>query len=202
MRQKQRFVPATLDALEQRVVMTASHVARGLSVVVAGLTPREQVLSRRRQPIIGEINQAFASFTSDYQQARATYFASIFGTPTPSAATTQVFIFYTKQRVILLANQVISSFLQVPQGTAHAQGQPAALKRLVDTKIVNPSGADPVGTLAASLIQTIPPAGTSGATASLYSLTQDNAIESAQVAVINGVNIIKNGDFGNQTKSH
>ncbi len=67
---------------------------------------------------------------------------------------------------------------------------------------MNPSGADPVGSLAASLIQAIPPAGTSAATASLYSLTQDNAIESAQVAVINGVNIIKNGDFGNKTSGN
>ena len=44
---------------------------------------------------------------------------------------------------------------------------------------------------------TIPPAGTSAPTATLYSLSQDNAIAAAQVSVLNGAGILRNRDFGN-----
>jgi len=46
----------------------------------------------------------------------------------------------------------------------------------------------PPGSLAQSLLQTIPQPGTTAPTSSLYSLSQDNAIETAQVAILNGVN--------------
>jgi hypothetical protein len=187
-----------LGALEDRLVLNHSAAHRGLSVVVSGLMPRQQVLNAHQQPIIAEVNQAFTSFTSDYDAARATYFASIQNVPNPTTATTMAFALYTKQRVSLLAQQVVSSFLQSPQGTARAHGQPPALMQLVSTQLINPKGEDPKGTLARSLLDTIPPPGTSAATASLYSLSQDNAIQAAQTAVINGINIVKNGDFGNQ----
>ena len=41
-----------------------------------------------------------------------------------------------------------------------------------------------------------PPAGTSAPTASLYSLSQDLAIETARDEVLNGMNIVNKGDFG------
>jgi hypothetical protein len=201
MNRRSGFVPAAFDRLEDRVVL--SHAAaRGVSVVVSGLFPHQQVLSRRHQPVVAEVNQAFDEFTSDYGQARATYFASIFNNPTPNMATTQAFTFFTKQRVSLLANEVISSFLQYSAGTARAKGKQNSLPLLVSQKLINPQGMDPPGSLARSLVETIPPAGTSAATASLYSLSQDNAIQSARVAVINGVNIVRNGDFGNKANSH
>jgi hypothetical protein len=199
MRRQNRFLPECLVPLEVRAVPTHGGTTRGLSVVVSGLAPRQQVLNSHQQPVIAEVNQAFASFTGDYDSARATYFASIQNVPDPTPATTMAFSLYTKQRVSLLAQQIISSFLQSPQGTARAKGQSPALEQLVATKIINPSGQDPKGSLARSLVQTIPPPNTSAATASLYSLSQDEAIQAAQAAVINGVNIVKNGDFGNQT---
>ena len=200
MRSRHSYKPWA-QTLEDRVVLSHSPW-RGLSVVVSGLTPRQQQLNRRQQPIVAEVNQAFASFTSDYSNARATYFASIFNVPNPSTATTNAFSLYTKQRVSLLANQIISSFLQSPQGTSRAHGQPSSLGQLVARKLINPQGVGAPGSLVNSLLATIPPPGTSSATASLYSLSQDNAIESAQVAVINGVSILKNGDFGNQAGHH
>ena len=36
-------------------------------------------------------------------------------------------------------------FIQSPQGTAKAQGQPYALKQLVSTKIIGAAGANPQG---------------------------------------------------------
>lgn len=200
MYQRHRFVPSAIG-LEDRLVLS-HYGGRGLSVVVSGLTPRHQVLNGRQQPVIAEVNQAFDSFTSDYGNARATYFASILNVANPSTATTKAFSLYTQQRVSLLANEIISSFLQSSQGGGRAKGQQSSLPQLVTRKLINPQGTGGPGSLVTSLVTTIPPAGTSSATASLYSLTQDNAIESARVAVINGVNVLKNGDFGNKTGHH
>src|SRR4051794_37096395 len=122
MKRRSGFVPVAFDRLEDRVVL--SHATgRGVSVVVSGLFPHQQVLSRRQQPVIAEVNQSFDQFKSDYGQARATYFASISNNPMPSPATSQAFTLYTKQRVSLLANEVISSFLQYSAGTARAKGK-------------------------------------------------------------------------------
>src|SRR5271155_5673651 len=101
MRRKREFVLSALDHLESRVVL--SRTTQGLAVVVSGLTPRQKALDRRQQAFSAEINQAFSLFQSDYDQARATYFASIQNVASPSAATTNAFSLYTTQRVSLLA---------------------------------------------------------------------------------------------------
>jgi hypothetical protein len=194
MKRRHGFVPSALDQLESRIVL--SRTTQGLSVVVSGLTPRQRVLNRQQQAFSAEINQAFSSFQSDYDQARATYFASISNQTNPSAATTNAFTLYTTQRVSLLAQQLINIFIQSPQGTAKAQGQPYALKSLISKQIIGPQGEIPKGSLAKSLLMTIPQPGTSAPTSSLYTLSQDNAIQTAQVAILNGLSIIKNGAFG------
>jgi hypothetical protein len=199
MRRKHGFVPSALDQLESRVVL--SRTTQGLSVVVSGLTPRQRVLSREQQAFSAEINQAFSSFQSDYDQARATYFASISNQTSPSAATTNAFTLYTEQRVSLLAQQLINILIQSPVGTAKAPGQPYALKSLISKQIIGPQGQTPKGSLAKSLLVTIPQPGTSAPTASLYTLSQDNAIQTAQDAILNGVSIMKNGAFGIQKVS-
>jgi hypothetical protein len=200
MRQRKAFFPSAIG-LEPRVLLSRAG-GRGPSVVVSGLYPGHQVLNRRQQPVIAEVNQSFDTFKSDYGQARATYFSSILGQPVVNAAAMQAFQLYTRQRVALLGQQIISSFLQTPQGTARAKGQPETLRVLVSNKIIGPQGQTPPGSLAQSLLDTIPLPGTPAPTQSLFSLSQDNAIEAARVAVINGVNIVKNGDFGNKTHSH
>jgi hypothetical protein len=196
MKRKHAFTPSLLDHLEARVVL--SKTTEGLSVVVSGLSPHLKVLNRKQQAMSAEIQQAFSQFQSDYDQARATYFASILNQTTPSAATTNAFTLYTTQRVSLLGQQLVNIFIQSPQGTAKAPGQPYALKQLISTKIIGPQGQHPKGSLIESLLQTIPQPGTSAPTASLYSLSQDEAIQTAQVAVLNGLSITKNGAFGIQ----
>ena len=200
MKPRHGFVPSALDHLESRIVL--SRTTQGLSAVVSGLSPRSRVLNREQQAFTAEVGQAFQSFSNDYDQARATYFASISNQPNPSPATTDAFTLYTTQRVSLLAQQLINIFIQSPQGTAKAPGQPYALKQLVSSKIIGPQGQHPKGSLACSLLQTIPQPGTSTPTSSLYTLSQDDAIETAQVAVLNGLSIMKNGAFGIQKVSH
>src|SRR5271154_318077 len=141
MKRKHRFVPSAFVQLESRVVL--SRTTQGLSVVVSGLSPHLKALNRKQQAFAAEINQAFSSFESDYDQARATYFASIQNQASPSAATTNAFTLYTTQRVALLGQQLINVFIQSPQGTAKAPGQPYALKQLVSTKIIGSQGQAP-----------------------------------------------------------
>ncbi len=200
MKQKHGFVPSAIDHLEDRVVL--SRTTQGLSVVVSGLSPRSRLLNREQQAFTAEVNQAFQSFSNDYDQARATYFASISNQSNPTPATTNAFTLYTTQRVSLLSQQLINIFIQSPAGTAKAPGQPFALKQLIASKIIGPQGQHPKGSLASSLLQTIPQPGISTPTSSLYTLSQDDAIETARVAVLNGLSIVKNGAFGIQKVSH
>jgi hypothetical protein len=194
------FIPSALGQLESRIVL--SRTTAGLSVVVSGLSPRQRVLNREQQAFTAEVNQAFQAFENDYDQARATYFASIVNQTNPGTATTNAFALYTTQRVSLLSEQLINIFIQSPVGTEKAQGQSYALKQLISSKIIGPQGQHPRGSLASSLLETIPQPGTSAPTSTLYSLSQDNAISTAQVAILNGVSILKNGAFGIQKVSH
>lgn len=199
MKRKHGFVPSAVGWLENRVVL--SKTTEGLSVVVSGLSPHLKAINREQQAFSAEINQAFSSFQSDYDQARATYFASIQNQASPSAATTNAFTLYTTQRVSLLSQQLINIFIQSPQGTSKAKGQPYALKQLVSTKIIGTQGQTPKGSLAKSLLEAIPQPGTSAPTASLYTLSQDNAIQTAQDAILNGLSMLKKGAFGIQKVS-
>ncbi len=210
MNRKNRFNPSAIEKLEDRVVLTQGHLARGVSVVVSGLTPRQQVLNSRQLPIIAEVNQAFASFLNDYGQARAAYYASIVNQTQTSPATMDAinaFRLYTTERVSLLAQQLISSFLQSTQGTSVSRGSNSTLKQLINSKIINPASINagnslPNGVLIQSLVTSIPTAGASASTESLYTLSQNFAIQSAQASMINGANIIKYGDFGNHVVKH
>jgi hypothetical protein len=197
MKRRQGFIPSALEQLEGRVVL--SQTTFGLSTVVSGLTPHLRALNRQQLALVAEINQAFDSFQSDYDQARATYFASLQTSPSTDASAMTAFMAYTKERTAVLAQQVISSFIQTPQGTAKVKNQSYSLKSLVSSKIIGPK---PAGTLYMSLLDTIPQPGTSAPTTTLYSLSQDNAIEVSRDSVLNGVSIIKNGAFGTQKVQH
>jgi hypothetical protein len=195
MKPRHGFVPSALGQLESRVVL--SKTTLGLSVVTSGLSPRLRVLNREQQALTAEVQQAFASFNGDYDQARASYFASIQSNPTAASSAITAFTDYTQQRTSLLAQQLISSFVQTPQGIAKAPGQPPALQQLIESKIIGPPRhGSPTGSLYKSLLATIPQPGVDAPTESLYSLSQDNAIQTAETAILNGVSIIKNGAFG------
>ncbi len=199
MRKRNEFRPVAGDYLEDRVVPSQF---RGFSVVVSGLHPKQNVLNRHQMAVAAEINQAFASFQNDYDQARATYFASIANQSSPGPFATDAFKLYTTQRVSLLAQQLTSSFLQYKSGTARPQGHPPTLAVLINHRIIGVDGGPTPGSLENSLMLTIPPAGTSAPTSTLYSLSQDNAIATAQVSILNGAGILRNGDFGNTSNTY
>jgi hypothetical protein len=203
MPRRRQIIPSALDRLEGRVVL--SQTTLGLSTVVSGLSPHLQALNRKQTALVAEVNQAFNSFQSDFDQARATYFASLEANPAAASSAVTAFQDYTEQRTLLLSQQIVSSFVQTPQGTAKAPNQPYALKALVESKIIGPKGKGPAGSLIASLQQTIPQISVSmlatSPTTTLYTLSQDNAIAAAQTAVLNGVSIMKAGAFGIQKVS-
>lgn len=204
MERRRQFTPSVSDRLEARVVL--SQTTLGLSTVVSGLAPHLQALNRKQTALVAEVNQAFDSFQADFDQARATYFASLQTSPGSAGPAMTAFQDYTKQRTLLLAQQLVSSFVQTPQGASRAPGQPAALKQLVESKVIGPKGKGPEGSLIQSLTETNgqlgSPALVSSPTTTLYTLSQDNAIATARTAVLNGVSIIKNGAFGIQKVNH
>lgn len=102
MKRKHGFIPSSLDTLEARVVL--SKTTLGLATVVSGLSPHLRELNRKQQAMTAEVDQAFTEFQNEYDQARATYFASIQNLASPSAATTNAFVQYTTQRVVLWAS--------------------------------------------------------------------------------------------------
>ena len=204
MRRRHQFIPSASDQLEGRVVL--SQTTLGLSTVVSGLSPHLRALNRRQTALVAEVNQAFDSFQNDFDQARATYFASLQTSPAMAKSAMTAFMGYTQQRTEVLAQQIVSSFVQTPQGTAKAPSQPYALKSLVESKIIGPKGRGPDGSLITSLNNTTANIDatvlTSSPTTSLYTLTQDNAIQAARTAVLNGVSIMKSGAFGIQKVQH
>jgi hypothetical protein len=206
MKRNSGFTP-TCTRLEVRVVLSHARVARAPSVVVSGLSPAQNVLNTRQQMVVAEVNQAFLLFQSDYGQARATYFAAILGQPStgPAAAdAVNAFQLYTEQRVSLLAQQITSSLLQYNVGTARTAGHANTIKLLIASDIINPRKVNPAtklptGQLFQSLVGSTPtPATVSAPTETLYTLSQNDAIEVANDAVLNAVGILRNGDFGNQ----
>jgi hypothetical protein len=171
MRRRHQFSPTPPDNLESRVVLSRTGLVA--HAAIAGLSARHAVPdSQQQQAVVTEINQDFGLFQNDYTQARATYLNSIQGQASPSAATTAAFSLYTTQRVSLLAQQLIGA--SVP-------------KKVVATKVMGSKQQMPLGSLARSLMETIPQPGTLAPSVSLYSLGQDISIEAAQVAILNGV---------------
>lgn len=182
MRRQHQLIPAFFDLLESRVV--PSHGGPGAAVGGGpALHAQHRSLAPHDPSLTDEINQVFDSFRNDYDQARATYFTSIQNQPAPSVATTYAFVAYTTQRVSLLAQQTLGVVYRARLGAGEAQ----SLKHLVTKKIIGPKLQMPPGSLAQSLLATTPQPATTAPTSSLYSLGEDAAIESARVAILNGV---------------
>jgi hypothetical protein len=202
MRKHNEFRPVAVVQLEDRIVLNHSGF-RNPSVLVGGLTPRVQGIGRHNpQPILALINKAFDSFVQDYTQARAAYLSTL-NQPTTTSGTgaTDAFKNYTRYRVELLANQVVSSALQtsISQVKQHGSGWsvPALVGRRLDGVTSATDQTFRNGTLGSALTSTIPSSQTGPAAAALDSLAQDQAIAAARVAILNGLNIAKNNDFGN-----
>ncbi|MHB1558955.1 MAG: hypothetical protein ACYC61_16005 [Isosphaeraceae bacterium] len=167
MSRRSRFIPGHPGPLENRVVL--SH----LSPALVSRPGRDRVVAgQSRQSQADQVSQAFDLFQTDYTQSRATYLTSIQNVPNPSPATMAAFTLYTTERVNLLAEQLLDA--SVP-------------KRLVGKKIIGDRQQMPMGSLARTLNQTIPQPGVTAPSISLYTLSQDNAIEAARLAILHGL---------------
>lgn len=164
---KHQLIPTALDRLEVRIVPSHTTAAAVHSA----------------SSIEDQVNQEFDAFQVDYNQARSTYYTSIQNLPNPGPATIDAFASYTTQRVSLLAQEVLGTIGHARFGATMTR----SLEHLVRKKIIGPRDQMPVGSLAQALLSSPPQPGTTAPTSSLYSLSEDIAIESARVTILNGV---------------
>ncbi|HWE39857.1 MAG TPA: hypothetical protein VG406_25125 [Isosphaeraceae bacterium] len=118
-RRNYRFRPVGLDALEDRTVMSsaASLSAMAATPVTTGQTPQQQ--QTLVDQVLGQVDQAFSNFATQYRQARDAYFTSLAPTTTTKAlpdsttstAATDALTTYqqtTSQLVATLTQQVLA----------------------------------------------------------------------------------------------
>jgi hypothetical protein len=147
--------------------------------------------------VTAQANQAFNSFLQDYSQAESAYLGA------GSGASIDSFKAFTTQRVNLLAQQLTRIFARLPGSFARIQdpherslsGNSDVVFQAFLYKQIN-------GNASTSLVQelnsknVVPPPGTTGPQATLYTLTATNAIQSARTATTNAAKYIAIGTFG------
>jgi hypothetical protein len=195
MKDRRRFRPVMGDRLERRLALRHGGPITPALIGTLSPTPRASGPAGR---VAAQANQAFDSFTQDYSQAQGAYLSS----GTASGA----FEAFTTQRVNLLAQQLTRIFARLPGSFAQIKnthqrsvsGNSTVVFQAFLFKKINGNGGGND-----SLLQTlnspsvVPPAGTKGAAATLYTLTATNAIQSARIATINAVKYIANDTFKN-----
>jgi hypothetical protein len=193
MRTRRRYRPGQWDRLEAREVLT--HGGPFAPALIGTLSPNPRA-SGPLGRIQAQVNQAFDQFRQDYFQAQGAYLSS--GAPAAP------FTAFTIQRTNLLAGDLTRTLVRLPGSLARINnahqrsktGSSVVLQAFLHNAINGPAPST-------SLLQTLnspsvmPPVGTSGAAASLYTLAASNAIQSARVATINAVRFIQNDSFGN-----
>lgn len=145
------------------------------------------------------VEAAFDSFTNDFLQAQALYLEAV-ATPGMTeekvAPSRKLFIASIETRVSVLAQDLTRSLSRLPNALSRERGASVVpLQSFLSRNILNP---DPKSnSLLANLTQeqAIPPAGTSGAAASLYTLNALNAIEAAEAATGNGAGFLSSNQF-------
>jgi hypothetical protein len=205
MKERTRFRPAVVE-LEARLAL--SHGPANYSVLTGNDQGKPFVLRRDKPtPIVTLVNTAFNQFGQQYGEARGVYYGAV-SDQSATSADQMAFRQYTIQQVRLLAQQLANSFLQTPESTVRGHHLPPPLdvlgKRIDGTATSATANGNPfqTGTLGNALINAIPPASSSTTTIALDTGAQENAIAAAQVAMINSVNILKNGEFGYNTSQH
>jgi hypothetical protein len=204
MRSRRNFVPSCPQTLklEDRVVLNGGGNQSATSVLLQGLNaPARAFRPHTAAAASSLVDLAFQSFQQDYGAVRATYLAAV---QNGTAATGDMTAFqnYTQQRTNLLAQQVTNSLLLYTPGTTRGNrlDSPLPLIVLRINGAVDANGKSPrqmSGTLVMNLKNSTPSPGASPTTIALDTIAQDNAIEATRVATLNGVTIVRNGNFGN-----
>jgi hypothetical protein len=193
MTRNRAFRPGQDARLEDRVVLSHGHPAvHPASVLVRGLgnQGQSQQVSAAAQAVAALVNSAFDSFSSEFDQARALYFATSQTSPGGGVVapwtSISAFSAYTTQRVQLLGQELVSTLHQAPLSKASARSLPG----LVSGRIVNANPAS--ASLLTSLNSSIPLSLTPGPLTTLYSLAEDSAIKTARISVLN---IVDNASY-------
>ena len=205
-REHHRLRPS-LDALEARSVL--SHVSSTFNVLTSGFHPNLLAIRRNRPASpVALVNQAFVQFQQDFTRARSVY-DNLVLSGKAQMVDQSAFKGYTDQRVNLLAEQLTNVFISSPLATARSHGMQPAIT-IISRKInaparsVDSGGAVTVdytnfanGTLGRAVETTTPTFNNQSPTSiALDTQAQDQAIQAAQVAMVNALNIIKTGAFG------
>jgi hypothetical protein len=190
--------------LEERMVLNGSSTQLATSVLLQGLNgPARAFRPHTHASVSALVDLAYQTFQQDYQSVRATYLASV-QNRTASTADMMAFATYTTQRVNLLAQQVTNSLLLYSQSTTRGHRQDNPVPLIIARINGGVSGATPrqSGSLSSNLMSSIPAPTASPTTIALDTIAQDNAIEASHVGTLNGVTIVRNGNFGNGSSSH
>ena len=205
MRRRHQFVPSSPEGsrLEDRVVLNGTGNQVANSVLLQGLNgPARSFRPHASAAVASLVDLAYQSFEQDFDAVRATYFSAVEnGTATMPDMT--AFKNYTQQRTNLLAQQVINSYLLYSPSTTRGHGVESPLPLAVaqingaaDKKPMLKQGSPLLMNLNTSIVSP----GSSATTITLSTVAEDNAIASSRVATLNGVTIVRNGNFGNGNK--
>ena len=186
-----RFRPEGPDPLERRLALT--HGGPLAPALIGTLSPNTKA-SGRSGRVVAQLNSSFDRFTNDYLQAQGAYLSS--GIPS-----NEPFKAFTTQRVSLLAQELTRIFARLPGSFARIENkqqrdnsQSDVLFQAVLRRNIN--GPVPTSLLAKlNSNAVVPPPMTTGAGATLFTLTATNAIQTARVAMINAARFVANGTF-------
>ncbi len=197
MRERHRFRPASWDRLEARVALT--HGGPISPALIGTLSPNPRA-SGTTGRAVAQVNAAFDQFTANYLQAQGAYLSS-----GAAADSTAAFKAYTSQSVQLLSQELTRTFARLPgslvyikdasQRSSHG-GSSVVLQAILFSRINGGTGSGSLlDTLNSSAV--VPATPPTGASATLYTLTATNAIQTARVSMINAVRYLVNHTFNN-----
>ena len=194
MKTRPRSRALAFESLESRMVL--SHGSGPISVVTNGLQgPTQGFVGGQAPSITTLVNTSFSTFLQSYSQARSVYFTAIQAhSTTTTSGDMDALKQYTHQSVELLAQQLLNNFQTAVhlKHQAHQADPPSIITQKIDGSTdSNGMTTFNAGTLGIALIRATPPTTASPDAIALSSLAQDNAIESARIAVINGLNLAK-----------
>jgi hypothetical protein len=139
---------------------------------------------------------AFDSFTTDYLQAQGAYLAI------NNVQAHAAFSHYVAQRVKLLAAQLTRIFVHVPGSLnrtrpSRSPGGPVVIQSFLRTYINGPAPTTLIVSLqgARAGVGAIPPPGTTGTTATLYTDQALSAIETSRTVTLNNVGFLVSHTF-------
>ena len=189
---RHRFKPEGCNTLERRLVLTTGG---SITPALLGTLSPTPTASGRPGRVANQINSAFDRFTNDYLQAQGAYLSS--------AAPAATFTTFTTQRINLLSQELTRIFARVPGSFATIKSShqrslannSSVLLQAILYRNVAGANTSLQGTLTSNAV--VPPSGTNGASATLYTLTATNSIQTARISMINATKYIATGTFKN-----